>query len=134
MCEALTTQKIRVRVFAQAGVKDLKLVVEKTRDFIGGQPQVSGTSQQVLGSFWSRGGRRARNFQGHVGNSSRSNTCCWRSRETRDSERLMVDLGVTYANLEVAIITLDEENVNHQDAEVNTGGKSTADGSRGETW
>ena len=53
MCDqaADDAKTFAMRVFAQAGVKDLKLVVEKTRD-LSGQPQVSGTSQQVLGRFF----------------------------------------------------------------------------------
>ena len=122
VCEALTTQKdsFAMRVFAQAGVKDLKLVVEKTRDFIGGQPQVSGTSQQVLGRFLESLVDDAREISKAMSDEfvAVEHLLLALARDERFGKGLMVDLGVTYANLEVAIITLRRgENVNDQDAE-----------------
>ena len=38
-------------MFAQAGVKDLKVVISKTREFIAAKGTVSSTSSQVLGRF-----------------------------------------------------------------------------------
>jgi ATP-dependent Clp protease ATP-binding subunit ClpB len=122
VCEALTTQKdsFAMRVFSQAGVKDLKQVVEKTRDFIGAQPQVSGTSQQVLGRFLESLVDDARDIAREMSDEfvAVEHLLLALARDERFGKGLMVDLGVTFANLEAAIVTLRRgENVNDQDAE-----------------
>ena len=122
MCEALCSQKdaFAMRIFAQAGVKDLKLVISKTRDFIAGQPQVSGAAQQVLGRFLESLVDDARAISSGMSDEfvAVEHLVLALARDERFGKGLMADLGITYANLEAAVITLRRgENVTDQDAE-----------------
>jgi ATP-dependent Clp protease ATP-binding subunit ClpB len=121
-CEALCSQKdaFAMRIFAQAGVKDLKLVISRTRDFIAGQPQVSGAAQQVLGRFLESLVDDARTISSGMSDEfvAVEHLVLALARDERFGKGLMADLGITYANLEAAVITLRRgENVTDQDAE-----------------
>jgi ATP-dependent Clp protease ATP-binding subunit ClpB len=122
VCEALCSQKdaFAMRIFAQAGVKDLKLVISRTRDFIAGQPQVSGAAQQVLGRFLESLVDDARTISSGMSDEfvAVEHLVLALARDERFGKGLMADLGITYANLEAAVITLRRgENVTDQDAE-----------------
>ena len=81
---------------------------------------MSGTSQQVLGRFLESLVDDAREISKAMSDEfvAVEHLLLALARDERFGKGLMVDLGVTYANLEVAIITLRRgENVNDQDAE-----------------
>jgi ATP-dependent Clp protease ATP-binding subunit ClpB len=122
VCEALATQKnsFAMRVFAQAGVKDLKVVISKTREFIAAKGTVSSTSSQVLGRFLEAMVETARELKTAMGDEfvAIEHLLLALARDERFGKKLMDDLGVNYASLEAAVITLRRgENVTDQDAE-----------------
>ncbi|CEF98161.1 Clp, N-terminal [Ostreococcus tauri] len=122
LCDAVCSQKesFAMRIFAQAGVKDLKVVLTKTRDFIQAQPTVSGAPQQVLGRFLETLVDDARNISKDMSDEfvAIEHLVLALAKDERFGKGLMADLGVTYASLEGAVITLRRgENVTDQDAE-----------------
>ena len=122
LCEAACAQKdsFAMRILAQAGVKDLKKVLTKTRDFIAAQPQVSGAPQQVLGRFLETLVDDARKISKDMSDEfvAVEHLVLALARDERFGKGLMADLGVTYASLEGAVITLRRgEKVTDQDAE-----------------
>lgn len=122
LCEALLTQKdsFAVRILAQSGVEDTKRAITKTRDFIAGQPQVSGASQQVLGRFLETLVENARELRTKMGDEyvAVEHLILALAVDERFGKGLVADLGLTYANLEAGVITLRRgENVTDQDAE-----------------
>jgi len=122
VCEALTTQKnaFAARVLAQAGVKDLKVAISKTRDFIASKGTVSTTSNQVLGRFLEQMVETARELKTSMGDEfvAIEHLLLALAKDERFGKRFMDELGVNYASLEAAVITLRRgENVTDQDAE-----------------